>query len=339
MFSLIKIVMVRLVPKREERYGQLEARVGNTQLHEIRKIPIPNNNRIYAKEEHKNPTESIFDRVYPDIFKRAEETGAIVPGKTPVIEASTGNAGASFAWCAKVLGYNATVITHEDTPKARVQQIESYGARVVFSPAGEYAAGYVRKLEKILAEDKKSKGKISEDPTRMYCLTKIKNGSDAPGFRRLVDEIEAQLGKVDYFICGVGSGTTISSLGRILKTRNSQTKIIAIEPENSAVITSFRKGKIAEVTLLEMLGIGAAGLPPYKLDIDLPVIDEVILVSNDDWRKGYELLKNEGKEVGRSSCAAFRVALNLSEKVHDKNILILFADPSWKYTDRYPYLK
>ena len=89
-----------------------------------------------------------------------------------------------------------------------------------------------------------------------------------------------------------------------------------------------------------MPGIGAAGLPPEKLDIDLSIIDDVQLVSNQDWRDGCKILKeNEGKDVGRTSCAAFTVALRLAEQVYDKNILVLFADPAWKYTNEYPYLK
>jgi len=328
-----------LTRSRQELYERLESKIGNTPLHQIKNIPIPNRNRIYAKEELRNPTSSTFDRLYPSLFMVAEESGFIVPGVTPVIEASTGNAGASFAWCAKELGYNAAVITHEDTPQARVQQIQSYGARIVFSPAGQYAAGYVKELEQILARDKIGKGKLGEDPTRMYCLTKIKNSFNAPGFERLVKEVETQLGSIDFFICGVGSGSTVSSLGRIFK-RNNQTKVIAIEPNDSAVITSFKQGRIAEIHPLEMLGIGAAGLPPEKLDIDLSLIDDVVLVTNNDWRTGYQLLRdNEKKEVGRSSCAAFKVALDLSKKVSNKNILTLFGDPSWKYTENYPYLK
>ena len=150
----------------------------------------------------------------------AEEGGFIEPSVTPVIEASTGNAGASFAWCARELGFpDVSVITHEDTPRARVQQIQSYGAKVIFSPAGQYAAGYVRKLEEVLGEDKKGKGKLGQDPTRMFCVTKIKRGRQSPGYKRLVDEVYDEIGNVDFFICGVGSGTTISGIGRRLKEK------------------------------------------------------------------------------------------------------------------------
>ena len=334
--------MERLNSERERIYNALIEKIGDTPLYKIQNIKIPNNNNIYAKEEYKNPTGSVFDRLYVFLFKDAEERGLIVPGITPVVEASTGNAGAAFAWCARELGYiDCTVITHADTPKSRVKQIKSYGAKVLFSPAGEWAAGYVRELEKILDKDKKSKGKLGEDPKRMYCVTKIKRGSYSPGYKKLVDEIFKKVELVDYFICGVGSGTTISGIGISLKIKNPDTKVIAIEPEYSQVITEFKKGRIAKLPdKMDLIGIGAAGLPKEKLDIDLKIIDEITLVSDDDWKKGFNLLKEkEGKDIGRSSCAAFTVALKLSEKINNKNILILFADPSWKYDDDYPYMK
>lgn len=336
--------MVRtLIPEREKTYSLLESRVGNTPLHEIGRILIPRGNRIYAKEEYKNPTESTFDRLYPYLFRVAEEAGLIAPQLTPVIEVSTGNAGASFAWCARELGYDdATVITHADTPKARVQQIESYGAKVLFSPAGEYAAGYVKELERILAEDKIGKGKLGEDPSRMYCLTKIdKKSLHATGYQQLIDEVFNEINGIDYFVCGVGSGTTISALGKRLKQKNPSIQVIAFEHRAAPVITEFQRGRIAKMPeRFQFFGLSAAGLPPEKLDIDMSVIDDVILVADEDWRTGYRLLhENEGKDVGRTSCAAFKVALDVSDTIEDKNILILFGDPSWKYTNQYPYLK
>ncbi len=327
--------------EREELYRQIGVQIGKTPLHRVSNVP--NGNSIYAKEEWRNPTGSVFDRLYPFLFRIAEEDGLIVPGISPVIEASTGNAGASFAWCSRSLGYSdCTVITHEDTPKARVEQMRNYGAKIVFSPAGEYAAGYVRKLEEILAEDRKSKGKLSEDPTRMYCVTKIHpRAPQSPGYVEFVDEVLSEIDLVDCFVCGVGSGTTISGIGRRLKERNPRTRIIAVEHMDAPVITRFRNGRIAPVPKnYQNFGLGASGLPPEKLDIDLSILDDVELVSDQDWKDGFEYLKtHERKDVGRSSCAVFEVALRLAERESNKKFLILFADPSWKYTDSYPHLK
>ncbi len=156
--------------ERSDLYEKVEQRTGNTHRYRISKIPVPHGNLIYAKEEWLNPTGSIFDRVYPFLFRCAEEKGFIVPGITPVIEASTGNAGTSFAWCARNLGYtDCSVIIHEDAPRARIKQIQSYGANIIFSPAGQFAKGYVKKLGELLPEDEQFKGGKLGEPK---CLTR-----------------------------------------------------------------------------------------------------------------------------------------------------------------------
>src|SRR5262245_46615483 len=136
--------------RRKDVYRSINARVGNTTLRRLTNIAAPNGNRIWAKLEYENPTESAFDRVYPGLFESAESDGRIVPGVTPVIECSTGNAGASFAWVAKELGYESHVIIHADAPGARIAQLERLGAKVILSPAGQYGAGYVGVLNTIL---------------------------------------------------------------------------------------------------------------------------------------------------------------------------------------------
>lgn len=331
-------------------YKSLEKKVGNTPLYEIKKVPIPNRNRIFAKEEYLNPTASNFDRVYPYLFRVAEEKGFIVPGITPVIEASTGNAGASFAWCARELGYtDATVITHADTPKARVGQIKSYGAKIIFSPAGEFAAGYVRKLEEILAEDKKQKGgKIGENPKRMYAVTKVSPEGKVP-FRKYVEEAIKQFRDVtanthfDYFICAVGSGTMISGVGEAFKKLKEPTKIVAVEPAEIPAVSSLKKHKVLSVKEYEILrdapypfGMGAAGLPPHKLDIDFNVIDDIQGIKTEEWKKALDALHHiENKQVGRTSGAELAVALQMANNVSDKIFLITFHDAAWKYEDSY----
>jgi len=329
-------------------YESLEQKVGNTPLHEIKNVSIPNGNRIFAKEEFLNPTASNFDRVYPHLFRVAEERGFIVLGTTPVIEASTGNAGASFAWCAKELGYtDATVITHEDTPKARVGQIKSYGAKVIFSPAGEFAAGYVRKLEEILTEDKRQKGgKIGENPKRMYAVTKISSEGRVP-FRKYVEEAIKQLGDFvanthfDYFICAVGSGTMISGVGEAFKKLGEPTKIVAIETAEVPVVSSLKKRKVLSTkeyySLIDIpFGLGAPGLPPDKLDINFNVIDDIQGVKTEEWKKALDVLhRNENKQVGRTSGAELAVAIRMAENISDKFFLITFHDASWKYENSY----
>lgn len=309
---------------RQKIYQKLESQVGNTPLITIKKIKVPNNNIIFAKEEWLNPTSSLFGRVYPYLFRKAEEAGYIVPGVTPVIEASTGNAGAAFAWCAQELGYlDCTVITHADTPKARVEQIKSYGAKVLFSPAGEYARGYVRLLERILEDDRKKKGgKIGVNTKRLYCVTKINPKAKVP-LRQLVDEIIKQVGKktIDYFICVVGSGTTISGIGERLKEVYPTIKIIALEHESTEVLHYLQKGKVYDTEKLphQLYASAPFGLPAEKLDINFSIIDEIEKINDNDWDQGMQLLETlEHKSVGRSSGASLSAALKIAQKVQRK---------------------
>jgi cysteine synthase A len=335
-----------LSPERERIYKEIENKVGNTPLYEIEKIEIPNKNKIFAKEEYLNPTGSNFDRIYPYLFKVAEKKGYIIPGVTPVIEATTGNAGASFAWVAKELGFkDVTVIIHEDAPKSRIEQIKSYGAKILFSPAGQYTKGYVELLEKVLKEDKEKKGgKIGENPTRLYAVTKILPEARLP-YYKLADEAYEQLTKregedanFDYFISVVGSGTYISGVGERLKEINPKIKIIAIEPAESPALSALKEGKILyqEKMPHNMFGAIPFSLPKEKLNINFDIIDEIRQIKSEEWQKTMKLLyEKEGKKVGRSSAAELAVALEIAREEKDKNILITFHDPSWKYEESY----
>lgn len=335
-----------LSPEREEIYKKIERKIGNTPLSEINKIEIPNGNKIFAKEEYLNPTGSNFDRIYPYLFKEAEKRGYIVPNITPVIEATTGNAGASFAWTARELGFqNVTVIIHEDAPKARIKQIQSYGAKILFSPAKQYTKGYVELLEKVLLEDKQKKGgKIGENPERLYAVTKILPEARLP-YYKLADEAYQQLqekeGKsvnYDYFLSIVGSGTMISGVGERLKQINPNIKIIAIEPVESPALSAMKEGKILYQDKMphDMYGAIPFSLPKEKLNINFDIIDEIRQVKSKEWQEIMELLsKKEGKKVGRSSAAELTIALKIAEEVENRSILITFHDPSWKYEESY----
>ena len=335
-----------LASEREEVYKRAESKVGNTPLYEIEKIEIPNNNHIFAKEEYLNPTGSNFDRIYPYLFKEAEKKGYIIPGVTPVIEATTGNAGASFAWVARELGFNdVTVIIHEDAPKSRTEQIKSYGAKILFSPKGQYTKGYVELLEKVLKEDKEKKGgKIGENLKRLYAVTKILQEARLP-YYKLVDEAYQQLkekfgekSNFDYFLSIVGSGTIISGVGKRLKQLSPDIKIIAIEPAESPALSALKEGKILyqEKMPHHMFGAIPFSLPKEKLNINFDIIDEIRKVESNEWQKLMKQLdEKENKKVGRSSAAELAVALELAEEIRNKNILITFHDPSWKYEETY----
>lgn len=332
--------------EREEKYNKLTRATRKVHLSRIQKIPIPNRNLIFAIEEWLNPTGSLFDRLYPHLYRIAESEGLIVPGVTPLIEVSTGNAGASFAWCAANLGYtDCTVIIHEDAPRARIEQIEYYGAKIQLSPAGQYAKGYVTELERLLKEDKRLKGgTIGTNPKRLYCVSKI-NPRGREVYYALTDNVMRRLRgtKIDFFIGVAGSGTSVSGMGKRLKKYCRDTEIIVVEPKDNPTVYSFKyKGIALELPTMvhEIFGIAPFGLPYEKLNLDLAVIDRVELIEKDIWKEGCRVLAEyEGKPVGRSSGAVFMFCLELARRVVGKNMLIFFYDPLWKYDDTYPFLK
>ncbi len=164
-------------------------------------------------------------------------------------------------------------------------------------------------------------------------------------YKKLVGELNPEfIGDISFFVCGVGSGTTISGIGKYLKERNPKIQVVAFEPEYAPVVSSLMRGTYPDINysaeLHEPFGVGAAGLPPDKLDVDLSVIDRVEIVTNDAWRDGCNILwLSEQKPVGRSSGAAISVALKLAQEVKNSSVLTCFFDAAWKYSDVYPYLK
>lgn len=330
---------------RHEIYGHLESMVGNTPLFEIKNIATPNSNRIFAKEEWRNPTGSIWDRVYPFLFKSLEEQGVIIPGITPVIETTAGNAGASCAWVARELGYECTIIIPEDAPQARIRQIKSLGAAVVLSPKGLYAKGNIQVLNEILRRDKASKGgKLGENPKLLYCINKIDPKHRVVTYavlRKLVQELAPALDGIglNYFVVGVGSGATISGIGKAPKEYWPNVKIIGIDPVEAPVVYYFKyKDQVFDSEFMphDIHGIGVFGVPPELLSIDLDIIDEVMWAGKTDWQYGCSsLYRYEDRQLGRSTGAALSCILKLAEKVERKNFLMIFHDPSWKYENHF----
>lgn len=333
-------------PRRKDLYGTLNARVGNTTLRQLTKIEVPNQNRIWAKLEYENPTESAFDRVYPGLFELAESEGRIIPGVTPVIECSTGNAGASFAWVAKELGFQSHVIIHADAPSARIAQIERLGARVILSPAGEYGAGYVEVLNTILQADRSDHARNGKDPaTRLHAVTKI-----VPEARRfhagIAREAVSQLyqatgrNRFSAFVAAIGSGDLICGVAGELEALGPRPLIVGIEPAEMPTISTLMRGDVLTSKPLPvadlMLGVTGTNVPPNLLNIDFSLIDDVHGVTVDEWRSAEKLLADEeGLVVGRTSAGSLAAALSMCNDLEDSDVLTIFFDPGWKYTSTF----
>lgn len=331
---------------RADLYSRLKAEAGRTSLHRIQHIPVPNNNRIWAKLENENPTESAFDRVYPGLFELAETCGQIVPGTTPVIECSTGNAGASFAWAARELGYTCQVVIHEDSPAARIAQIRQLSADVLFSPPNEYGAGYVKVLNRILENDRRWASETAADSlSRLFAITKIVPEArllQAPIGTEAVSQLVQATGRDSFaaFVAAVGSGDLVCGVATALSDLGLRPRIVGVEAAEMPTASTLMNGGMLTTEPLPiddlMLGVTGTSLPMDRLSIDFSLIDEIHGVTIEEWKAiDVLLVEREGLRVGRTSAGSLAAALKICEDFHDSDILTVFFDSRWKYGDEF----
>ena len=195
--------------QREQAYERLEKQIGRTPLYVF---SLPNGHKAYAKAEFMNPTGSHYDRVYIKLLKELENDGRITPGETPLIETTSGNAGSAFAWLCNELGYDCTVIIPGGLPKARVDDIRKYGAKIRFSDKDKYVRGAAEELKRVLTQEnkeRKAKGlpkfwspNHSQDMRSADALESIANEA--------LDELKEQSVNLDYFIAAIGNGSFAS---------------------------------------------------------------------------------------------------------------------------------
>ena len=323
---------MHLNSERQELFDHLASSVGNTPLYEIRNIPIPNGNHIFCKEEYRNPTGTHYDRFWVEYMRYLEEEGKIYPGMDRILlESSTGNSGSAFAWVCKVLGYTdpqPEIVIPEDMPKARIAQIEDFGAKVILSSKGEYVKGLVKKFQDTFFENRK-KYFIPNHCCDTVISQKV--------MKKLVEEVHEQMAgkEIDCFVSALGNGLTTRGIGSALRETKPDTRIIGVEAKENPTIFPLKYGYMPQETAShthELLGTapGNLGFFHFKnIESFVDEIDEVVLVDNDEWRSTDQLLREtEGKFVGHTSAACLKVALDYAEKVSNQNIFIIFYDPA-----------
>ena len=270
---------------------------------------------LFAKLEFMNPAGSIKDRAALQMINDAESSGRIKPGYT-LIEPTSGNTGIGIAAVGVSRGYRV-IITMPDTMSAeRIKIMEAYGAEVILTSGKLGMSGAIDKAEEL--EKSLDKAVVMgqfvnpSNPESHFVTTgpKIYNDTD---------------GKIDILISAVGTGGTITGIGRFLKSKNNNIKIIGVEPKDSPVLSGGAAGPH------KIQGIGA-GFVPEILDTDL--IDEIVTVSNDDaYSFGRDLAKTEGLLVGISSGAALAGAINIASRPDNKgkNIIVILPDTGMRY--------
>lgn len=298
-------------------YNKITDLIGNTPLMELVEYNKANNTKakILAKLEYFNPAGSAKDRIAYSMIKDAEEKGLLKEGGT-IIEPTSGNTGIGLAAVATARGYNVIMTMPETMSIERQKLIKAYGAKVVLTEGAKGMAGAVAKADEIAQSTPNS---IVTGQFVNPANPKIHYETTGPEIWRDTE------GNVDIFVAGVGTGGTISGVGKFLKEKNPNIKIVAVEPDTSAVLSGDKPGAHG------IMGIGA-GFVPKALDTN--IYDEIIRVTNEDaYNKGREIAKREGLLVGISSGAALWAAtqLALRDENKDKNIVVLLPDTGERY--------
>ncbi|MEG0778852.1 MAG: cysteine synthase A [Oscillospiraceae bacterium] len=298
-------------------YNNILELIGETPLLELHAFGAAHcpNARLLAKLERANPAGSAKDRVALNIIRRAENDGTLKKGGM-IIEATSGNTGVGLAAASAVLGYEAVIVMPDSMSIERQKLIAAYGAKIVLTPGAEGMSGAIKKAEAINRENPGSiiAGQF-ENPANAeahYLTTGPELWRDTAG-------------ALDAFVAGVGTGGTISGAGRYLKEQNSLIKIIAMEPDASAVLSGEKSGPH------KIQGIGAGFIPKA---LDTGVYDEIIRVTNEDaYAAARELARTEGLLVGISSGAAAFAAARVAARseFNGKTIAVLLPDTGERY--------
>ncbi len=298
-------------------YTSIEDVIGNTPLINLTKIEekFRLKAKLFAKLESFEPAGSAKDRVAKQMIEDAETAGKLRPGSV-IIEPTSGNTGIGLAMIGVLKGYRVIIVMPETMSEERKLLMKAYGAELVLTEGTLGMNGSIQKAKELANEIPNS---FLPDQFANPSNLKAHYETTGPEIYRDTD------GKVDIFVAGVGTGGTISGVGKYLKEKNSDTKIVAVEPKSSPFLSEGIGGSH------KIQGIGA-GFQPEILCLD--VIDEVLTVSDEDaYQMGSMLAKNEGILAGISSGAALDVAIRvaLREENEGKHIVVLLPDTGTRY--------
>lgn len=279
--------------------------IGNTPMVELRRLSPSANVRLFAKLEGANPTGSLKDRIAKAMLSDAVRSGALQSGQA-ILEPSSGNTGISLAMIGARMGHPVNIVMPDNTTPERTQLLELFGAQIVYSPGAEGSNGAIRVAQEMAASD-----------PALYMPFQYGNEANPRAHEETTGpEILTQVPDIDVFVAGLGTGGTLTGVGRYLKRERPEVRIVAAEPLPGELVQGLRS-------------LEDGFVPPV---LDASVLDDRYLVSNRDAVIGLRrLTREEGIFAGLSSGAAVSVALKVAREMEHGEIVVLLADGGWKY--------
>ena len=299
-----------------KRAGSVTELVGRTPLVRLNRISDETGAEVLGKLESFNPGGSVKDRIGLAMIEAAERDGRIAPGRTTLVEPTSGNTGVALAMVAAARGYDLVLTMPDTFSVERRALLKAYGARLVLTPGTDGMTGAVRRA-----------AELAEELDDAFVPQQFENPAN-PEVHRLTtaEEIwDDTAGEVDVFVAGVGTGGTLTGVGRVLKERRPGVRVVAVEPTDSPVLSGGRAGPH------RIQGIGAGFVPAV---LDEQVYDEVLTVTGDDaFRTARAPAREEGVLVGISSGANAWAAGELARRdgMRGKVVVTILSDTGERY--------
>ena len=283
--------------------------IGNTPMIKLNNI---GNSNLYVKLEKYNPAGSIKDRAVYYMVENLEKNGILKKGDV-LVEATSGNTGIALSMIGSLKGYKVIIVMPETMSIERRTLMKAYGAKFILTDGSLGMKGSIEMMNKLLSEN-----------TNYISLKQFDNEyNPLAHYETTGVEIYNQVKDIDIFVCGVGTGGTISGVGKFLKEQNPNIKVVAVEPEGSPVISKNKKGSH------KIQGIGAGFIPK---NYNENVVDEVMTITDEESYEGVRIMaQKEGILVGISSGANVYAALKLCEMYPDKKLVTVAPDGIDKY--------
>ena len=300
-----------------EIYTSIDQLTGKTPLLELTHIEKEHKleARVLAKLEYFNPAGSVKDRIAKAMLDDAEQKGQLKSGSV-IIEPTSGNTGIGLASAAAARGYRIIIVMPETMSVERRKLMKAYGAELVLTEGAKGMKGAIAKAKELAEE---IPGSFVPGQFMNSANPEIHRKTTGPEIYQDTD------GKIDIFVAGVGTGGTITGVGQYLKAENPNIQVVAVEPKDSAVLSTGQAGSH------KIQGIGAGFVPEV---LDCRIYDEIIMVENEDaFSMGREIGKKEGVLVGISSGAAAWAAVDLAKRPENKGktIVVLLPDTGERY--------